>query len=401
MENTLYALPAPIPDATAENTAFADAMNQIIHKDVDDGLAACAAVRVICRDKLIYKTDYGMADVENKIPLNDRHLFRLASMTKPITGVCIMQLVEQGKLSLDDPAEKYIPAFKDMVVAEYDSEEHLTGMHPSSRPFTIRDLLSHSSGVGSGPGFRRPDRPQKPLPPNYTLADVMDNWADECMAFDPGTNTTYSWLMGFDILARIVEIISGMTFEEYTREKLFLPLNMKDACFRPTEEQWGRMTELYRRNKDTVFEHVEMGRHFFYGTPLSYFSGSGTVGCTADDYARFAHMLGSDGISGGVRILSEDSVRQMRTPQILCADSGNTLSWGLSMRVIVMDNSALAPRKARSFGWSGAYGTHFFCDPDRQISAVYCTGMLDCGGSWSLTSRHFENAIMDHFDKIV
>ena len=131
-------------------TAAIDRMTQ---EDITDGLITCAAIQVVCKNKTVYKRNHGFADADKNIPLSDHHLFRMASMTKPVTAVCIMIQIERGKLSLDDPASKYLPQLSEMQVAEVDREGNLIGTHPAPYDFTVRDLLTHSSGRGSGAWF--------------------------------------------------------------------------------------------------------------------------------------------------------------------------------------------------------------------------------------------------------
>lgn len=395
MPDTAY--PYVSPESVGLNAGLADAIDRMTEQDIADGLVSCAAIQVVCKNKTVYKHNHGYADVENAVPLDDCHLFRMASMTKPVTAVCTMIQIERGKLSLDDPVSRYLPAFREMKVAEVDREGSLTGTHPAPMEFTVRDLLTHSSGLGSGPWFGKFCR-EAGIADGQTLGGKIDDWAHSLLEFDPSTAFSYSGLVGFDVLAHLVEVTSGSTYAEFARENLFEPLGMTDTCFRPTDEQWGRMVRIYETTADKKIAPVDMKGHIFGACPVTYHSGGAGLVSSLADYIRFAHMLVADGESGGVRILSEDTVRQMRTRQLrpMIPGTDATYSWGLSMRVILADNGSQKPLKTGSYGWSGAYGTHFWCDPVRQLCAVYLSNMTTAGGSGALTARHIEKAVMEN-----
>lgn len=394
--------PACSPAETGLSAGLTEAIDQMTKTDLEDGLVSCAAIQVLCKDKNVYKAYHGYADAEKTVPLNDRHLFRMASMTKPVTAVCVMKQIEAGKLALEDTVETYLPAFANMEVAEVDAEGNLTGTHPAPTAFTVKDLLTHSSGLGSGvhfakfcrnPGFAAGD----------TLGSKIDDWAHSYLEFDPSTRFSYSGLVGFDVLAHLVELTSGMSYAEYARENLFAPLGMDDTFFLPTEEQWERFVRMHETVEKGVTRPVDMQGKVFGNCPVTYHSGgAGLVSCL-DDYTRFSHMLLCDGISGGVRILQEETVKQMRQRQLrpLVPGTDATYSWGLSMRVILEDNGSQRPLRTGAYGWSGAYGTHFWCDPVRQLCAVYCSNMTTAGGSGALTARHLEKAVMENLGDLV
>ncbi len=371
------------------NGSLTSAIDTMIREDLASGLISCAAATVVCRNETVYRGFFGHADAG--VPLNDSHLFRMASMTKPVTAVCVLRQIENGRLSLNDPVEAYIPALSSMSVAETDGRGNLTGSHPALRPITVGDLLTHSSGLGSGALFG-----QTGYEIAGTIGSMMDVWGTSLLEFDPGAAFSYSGLVGFDVLAHLVELTSGLPYEDYAKTYLFDPLGMKDTCFSPTDEQWGRIVRMHC-TEDGQAKPVDMGSHVFGDLPLTYHSGGAGLVSSADDYTRFARMLLGDGICDGVRILREETVRSMRTPHLppMLPGTDATHSWGLSVRVITADNGSQAPLTAGCFGWSGAYGTHFWCDPARELCAVYCSNMTTAGGSGALTARHMEKAVMD------
>ena len=379
-------------------TAAIDRMTQ---EDITDGLITCAAIQVVCKNKTVYKRNHGFADADKNIPLSDHHLFRMASMTKPVTAVCIMIQIERGKLSLDDPASKYLPQLSEMQVAEVDREGNLIGTHPAPYDFTVRDLLTHSSGLGSGAWFGKFCR-NTGFAAGDTLASKIDDWAHSYLEFDPSTAFSDSGVVGFDVLAHLVEITSGMTYAEFAKKNLFDPLGMTDTCFVPTEEQWSRMVQMHETVEKGKTAPVDMGRFLYRTCPLTYNSGAaGMVSCLSD-YSRFAEMLLGDGEVGGVRILSSETVQQMRSRQLrpMIPGTDATYSWGLSMRVVLADNGSQRPLGADSYGWSGSYGTHFWCDPVRNLCAVYLSNMTTAGGAGALTARHIEKVVMDNLHEL-
>jgi len=393
--------PCASPADVGLSAGLTEAIDQMAEKDLKDGLVSCAAIQVLCKDKTVYKNNFGYADTEKTLPLDDKHLFRMASMTKPVTAVCVMKQIEAGKLSLEDPVGKYIPALQNMDVAEVDAQGNLTGTHPSPAPITVKDLLTHSSGLGSGQWFGKFCR-NAGFPDGATLSSKIDDWAHSLLEFDPSTRFSYSGLVGFDVLAHLVELTSGMAYADFAHKNLFAPLGMTDTCFLPDHDQWSRIVQMHETVEKGVIRPVDMHGRVFGNCPVTYHSGgAGLVSCL-NDYTRFAHMLLCDGISGKVRILQDSTVKQMRTMQLrpLVPGTDATYSWGLSMRVILADNGSQHPLRTGAYGWSGAYGTHFWCDPVRQLCAVYCSNMTTAGGSGALTARHLEKAVMDNLGEL-
>lgn len=371
-------------------------LDAMAEKDLHEGLVTCAGMQVVLGGKTIYQANHGYADGGKTIPLNSAHLFRMASMTKPVTATCILQLVENGKLNLEDPVEQYLPSFRKMQVAEVSSDGTLTGTHPSPRPFTIHDLLTHSSGLGSGayfarfcknPGFATGD----------TLSSKIDDWADSLLEFDPGTRFSYSGLVGFDVLAHLVELCTDMPYEDYAKANLFAPLSMTDTCFTPTAEQWERLVQMHETIEGGKTRPVNMEGRVFGSCPTTYHSGGAGLVSSLTDYTRFARMLLKEGTLDGVQILHSETVKEMHSRQLppLVPGTDATYSWGLSMRVALADHGSQAPLPKGAYGWSGAYGTHFWCDPAADLCAVYVSNMTTAGGSGALTARHFENVVYE------
>ena len=322
----------------------------------------------------------GVTDIDTKKPMTKDAVFRIASMTKPVTGVAIMMMMEEGKLKITDPVSKYIPSFKDLKVAVAEPKRAAAATDeptplkyyavPAEREITIRDLLTHVSGLASGAmsndSIRRPEIARKPTD---TLADYIPRLGRSVLEFQPGSRWSYSPQAGFDTLGRIVEITSGMPFDQFLRQRVFDPLGMRDVSFYPTDALEPRLVTPYQ-----IDPKGKMSKNANPGSMQSkvYFMGSGGLITTAEDYARFAQMLVNGGELNGKRLLSPKTVGYMASVHASDKLEGRTPGegFGLSVRV-VRDAVASGSRVSDgSFGWSGAYGTHFWVDQKEDLIAV-------------------------------
>ena len=326
----------------------------------------------------------GVTDIDSKKPMTKDAVFRIASMTKPVTGVAIMMMMEEGKLRITDPVSKYIPSFKDLKVAV--SEPKRAGAAnaaaadepapekyyrvPAEREITIRDLLTHVSGLASGTMSNDSARAQEiRRKPTDTLADYIPRLGKSALEFQPGSRWSYSAQAGFDTLGRIVEITSGLPFDQFLRQRLFDPLGMKEVSFYPTETLEPRLVTAYQLDPKG-----KMSKNTNPGTMQSkvYFMGSGGLITTAEEYAKFAQMLVNGGELNGKRLLSPRTVAYMASVHASDKLEGRVPGegFGLSVRV-VRDAVASGSRVSDgSFGWSGAYGTHFWVDQKEDLIAV-------------------------------
>lgn len=364
--------------------------------------------------EILLKNCWGSLDAEGKQPVRYDTLFRMASMTKPVTAVAVMQLVEQGRLGLDDELAKYIPAFQDMrVVADrrYAYSEKIKWKIPwlfltfnqkkvvtvpAARMVTVRDLLSHSSGLEQGiVGLIL-------LMKMKTLDDTLETRALRYSAypldFQPGTAASYSPLAGFDLLARIVEVVSGKPFAEYVHENIFIPLAMQDATFHPTEAQRARIPKVYQYSKgklkDVTGSKSDINAIGHIGP--NYTSGSAGLYATIQDYDRFVQMLANEGELDGVRILKPQTVHSMRG-EGACEhlEFHPGLTWGLGMVIRQEPEKAHSPARKGTFGWSGHFGTHFFISPADQLSVVFAMNRADAGGADSYISKKLEELVFE------
>jgi CubicO group peptidase (beta-lactamase class C family) len=335
-------------------------------------------------------------DVESKKPMQKDAMFRIMSMTKPVVGASILMMMEEGKVRLTDPLSKFIPELKGLKVAVAQPNQGpppAAGAQaapsyytvPAEREITIRDLLTHTSGLVSGPMSNAGARPVA-LKGKETLADYLPRLAAAPLEFQPGTRWAYSAQAGFDALARVVEVVSGLPFDQFVRQRLFDPLGMKDTFFYPAEGN-ARMVTRYTRSPEGILVK-QTNPNFMNG---AYFSGGGGLFSTAEDYLQFGQMLLNGGQLNGKQLLSPRLVELMSSvvaPDTLPGRPKGE-SYGLSVRVVsdpVGRNTFLSKG---SFGWSGAYGTHFWVDPKEKV-----VGVLMSQTPNQEIRGDFENAVM-------
>jgi CubicO group peptidase (beta-lactamase class C family) len=328
--------PAPIPKVAA---AFQEA---IAKQEL-----AGAITLVADKDRILHHDVQGLTDIENKTPLRNDSLFWIASMSKPITGVAMMMMVEQGKVSLDDPVEKYLPEFKNLKNKEGD---HVA--------VTIKQLLTHTSGLAEINAEQAKGA--------KTLADVIPLYVSQPVKFAPGSQWVYCQ-SGINTAARIVEVVSGEKFPEFLEKNLFQPLGMKDTAFYLNEDQNKRLSKTYKRTPEGKLEvgenQILNGRS---PTDRERFpAANGGLFSTAGDYLKFCQMLLNNGEFNGKRLLKADTVRTFRTVHSGDLKTGFTPGngWGVGCCVVREPQGATAALSAGSFGHGGAHGTQAWIDP--------------------------------------
>jgi CubicO group peptidase (beta-lactamase class C family) len=355
------------------------------------------AVTLVARKgKVAHFEAQGLMDIETNKPMTKDAIFRIASMTKPVVGVAILMMIEEGKVRLSDPVSRFIPEFKELKVAVAQPGQGQAGARgaapeprfytvPAEREITIRDLLTHTSGLVSG-GISASEAAKIQRKPGDTLADYLPRLGQVPLAFQPGSRWTYSPGAGFDTLGRVVEIVSGQSLDQFLRQRIFEPLGMKDTFFNSSDAQRPRSVTMYQRTTNGLQKSPNQP-----GASTAYFSGGGGLSSTADDYARFAQMLVNGGQLNGKRLLSPRTVELMGSPYAPDTLPGRARgeAWGLSVRVItdaVARNTSLSNG---SFGWQGAFGTHFWVDPKEKL-----VGLLMVQTSNQEMIRDFENAVL-------
>lgn len=326
----------------------------------------------------------GQADIEKNVPMKTDAIFRIASMSKPITSVAIMMLYEENKLFLSDPVSKFIPAFKGSTVMEDGKAV------PARRAITIRDLLTHRSGItygflngaAVGNGYRKNGVTDGLTSTTMTLEEGINKLAAEPLVTQPGAAFNYS--LSTDVLGRVVEVASGQPFNVFLRERIFKPLKMIDTDFVVPESKWSRFVTVYSpdgkggirpMNDPETFGNTNMSPWAYYKEGKTYFSGGAGLTSTASDYARFANMLLNGGVLDGVRLLSPKTIELMtinhtaEVPHPLPV-VGAGKDFGLGFSVVTDLASTQTLGSEGMFGWSGIYGTNFWVDPKEKLIAI-------------------------------
>ena len=354
-------------------------VTQMLQRRIAAGDLAGAVVAVARKGRLAYLNAQGVMDLETKQPMTPAAMFRIASMTKPVVGVGIMMMVEEGKLRLNDPVSRYIPEFRGMKVAVAQPAGGGRGAAaappppqfytvPAQREITIKDLLTHVSGLGSGP-MSNSEIEKVARKDGETLAQYIPRLGGTALEFQPGSRWTYSPGAGFETLGRVIEIVSGMPLDRYFRTRIFDPLGMKDITFWPTDAQMPRVATVYGRGANgltrTPTPNDTISRNI-------YFRGSGGLYSTAEDYIPLGIMLAGGGEMNGKRLLSRKTVEMMRAAHVLDTLPGRPAGegYGLSVRVVTNHAARGTMLSDGTFGWTGAQGTHFFVDPKEELVGV-------------------------------
>jgi CubicO group peptidase (beta-lactamase class C family) len=338
------------------------------------------AITAVARHgETVHFSAQGFMDRENAIDMRDDAIFRMASMSKPITGVAILMMLEEGKLRLEDPVSKFIPEFTNTTVAmltdpnaepSRDPDIYKT---PASREITVRDLLTHTSGLASSGIASRTTARMAPRDTSSDLATYIPTLGAVPLDFQPGSRWQYSLLAGIETLGRIVEITSGMTFDQFLQERLFAPLQMSDTSFVVPNDKLPRLVTLYERTDEGQLERQDETPAWLDSETL--FSGGGGLYSTTHDYMRFAQMLLNRGELDGQRVLGTRTVELMASNHIgdLYGPASNRaegLGFGLTVEVVLDPVLANTRRGKGSFSWGGAFGTYFWVDPYNDLVAV-------------------------------
>jgi CubicO group peptidase (beta-lactamase class C family) len=333
--------------------------------------------------KLAYLQPTGFEDHDKKIPMRPDSIFRIGSMSKQITSVATMMLVDEGKLELDAPVAQYLPELKDMQVVKTDpatGDAILLELEPAKRAMTIRDLLRNTSGLVyampdfADPGFgntaihvlygaRAPFRRDKPI------ASFVANLGTLPLLHQPGEVWEYS--IGYDVLGRVIEVVSGQTFDQFLQSRLFAPLHMVDSGFSVPEDKLARLVAVPGAQPKPLSDGD-------VGKPQTFFSGGGGIVSTVPDFLRFCQMLLNGGELDGVRILKPETVRLMMTnslpPDIHLAghEAGPAYGtgWGLGFAIRTNPDFSWIPGAVGSFNWQGSWGTFFSVDPVQKLILV-------------------------------
>ena len=371
--------------------------------DMANGRVGGAGLCVMQDGQVIYKGYFGKKNQTQQIPFaneadGDATLFRLASMTKPITAVATLIQVSRGLIGLDDPITKWLPEFADMDIGVVDENRQLIRTGKAQTVLTPRILLNHTSGLGSmevgDVQFSALSATDK-----QDISHIVDCYKNFALAFEPTTGQFYSPVAAFDVLAKIIEMTSGMTYDQFLKVNIFDPCGMTNTTFAPTPDQWAHMIAMHGRQEvDGVGVSIDVAKTpncVFEDFPTTWFSGGAGLASTLPDYVKFAEMLVRGGVTAdGTRILPEELVREMGTVQVPDHVMAPPQQWGLAVRII----TGAYHMPVGCYGWSGAYGSHFWVDPANKITAVYMKNSAYDGGAGSVTSVHFEQDLYASFE---
>jgi CubicO group peptidase (beta-lactamase class C family) len=366
--------PVTKPEDVGLSSERLQRLSQMIQRHIAAGDLAGAVTVVGRKGRVVHLSAQGVMDLASKQPMTPATMFRIASMTKPVVGVAIMMMVEEGKLRLNDPISRYIPEFHAMKVGVSQpapggsAAEPRFYTVPAQREITVKDLLTHVSGLGSGP-MGNSDIAKVARKDGEKLADYIPRLGGTTLEFQPGSRWTYSPGAGFETLGRIIEIVSGLPLDQFFRTRIFDPLGMKDITFWPSDAQWPRLATVYARTPDgltkTEMPNDTMSRNV-------YFRGSGGLYSTAADYIPLGLMLSNGGEWNGKRLLGRKSVEMMSAVHVPDTLPGRPAGEGYGLSVRVVSNHAARGTMLSdgTYGWSGAQGTHFFVDPKEQLVGV-------------------------------
>lgn len=395
----------PVRQVSPQQAGFSSERLQRVDAAMEKWIAAGdipGGVVLIAREgRIVHLKAYGHADIASNRPARTDSIYRIASMTKPVAALAILMLVEEGKVRLADPVSTYLPSYKGMKVAmpvpgaapPAPGQPPQVFTVPAARDITVLDVLTHSSGLMSGAASNAGGQAAFARRHEIGLAWVDNLGADTALEFQPGTRWAYSAVAGLDVAARIVEKVTGKSFDAFLRARLFGPLGMDDTVFWPSAAQRERLVTNYQRVDGQL---RPMANPDSMSSPV-YFSGGGGLMSSAESYARMAMMLANGGEWNGVRILSPATVQLMGSvilPDTLPGRQPGE-AYGLGVRTI-SDRAARRTLIADgSFGWSGAYGTHFWVDPSNKLVAMLLSQVSGWGApSPTSPTNDFETAVM-------
>jgi CubicO group peptidase (beta-lactamase class C family) len=352
-------------------------LDSAFQKLVDKGIIPHAVTFVAHHGKVIHNKAFGWRNVENKIPCQKDDYFRMASQTKAITAVALMTLFEEGKILLDDPIKKYIPEFAhpQVLVSFNDADSSFT-TRPAKSDITIRQLLTHTSGIsyGSGPTRKIYDKAGIPEMPLYTLenkklGDVIKILAKCPLEHDPGAKFTYG--MSLDVLGYLIEVVSGKSVDQYIKERILEPLGMKNTFFTLPKGAENRLVTLYQKDKNAPLEPNPSQLYQTYpyaGAQTLFSTGAGLTG-TIEDYAKFCQMILNGGEFNGHRILGRKTVELMCRNQV--KDMRGEIGFGLAFDDFRTEYAHESIVSEGSLRWGGMFGTDFVIDPKEDLILLF------------------------------
>lgn len=360
---THAAITLAAPESVGFSTQGLKAYAQTMHALVDEGRLAGVTTLVARHGKVVMFDAYGYQDLEAKKPIAKNTIFRIASMTKPIAGVAMMKLHEEGKWRLDDPVAQHIPEFKNLKVKTPDGEV------PQAHPMTMRELMSYTAGFDVSAAYDKVGIPARDKP----LQAMIDALAALPLAVQPGSDWRYG--PAVNIQGYIIEKLSGQPLDKFLQTRIFDPLKMKDTGFWVEQSKVDRVSRVYSYGADKKL--ITMPRATDLSTKPIFLSASGGLFSTTEDYFRFAQMLLNGGELEGARLLKPATVELMRTNVLaenvkvdLYGPAEEGIGFGINHAIVMDPAKAATPTGKNTFYWGGAFGTWFWIDPTHDIVAV-------------------------------
>jgi CubicO group peptidase (beta-lactamase class C family) len=406
-------------EAKPENAGMSaqklELLDDFIQKYVDDNKVPGGVFLVARKGNIVYNKSFGSRNDKNET-YKQNDIFRIASMTKAVTTVAIMQLYEQGKLGLNEAVQKYIPAFKDQqVIDSFDKTDSSYTTVPVKRPVTIRNLLTHTSGISYGgfnPGkiqiiYNKFNLNEFGLShPTLSTEEMANKIAKAPLVFQPGEKFMYG--LNMDVLGRVIEVVSGIGLDEYFRLNIFEPLGMEDTYFYLPEGKHARLVPVYNQTKEgfkLAEEKSEFGGlNYPKAQELINFAGGGGLSSTALDYARFIQALVNNGNYNGIRLLGRKTIEIMTSDQMIKLNSkgtgfsknpGETFCLGFSL--LTEDARGKNSKSVGTYEWGGYFNTKFFIDPREELIFVGMTQIVPFyhGDFWNKMYAIIYGAIND------
>jgi len=379
--------PPVLKDAKPETVGMSSdrlqRLDRVLQEYTSKNLVPGAIAYIVRDGKVVYNKAFGVDDVAAKTPLQRDAIMRIASQTKAITSVGVMMLYEEGRFLLDDPISKYIPAFANPnVLATFNEKDSSYTTVPAKREVTIRQLLTHTSGIGYAvigskeikAIYAKAHVPSGIGTPGGSLATAMQALGPLPLVHQPGERFTYG--LSVDVLGYLIEVLSGQSLDDYFRQRIFEPLGMKDTYFYLPAAKQARLATLY--SEDATRHTIKMGMResMMPDSPKAkgtYFSGGAGLSSTIQDYAIFLQMMLNGGEYNGRRLLGPATVRMMTINQIGEVEQGGGNKFGLGFSVITPKTTGKLGESEGSFEWGGIFGTTYWVDPKEGIVALLYT----------------------------
>jgi CubicO group peptidase (beta-lactamase class C family) len=389
----LSAAPTARPEDVGLSTERLKRIGDLMQRHIAAKTFGGAVSLVARHGRIAHFETHGLMDLETKKPMQKDAIFRIMSMTKPVVGVAVMMMVEEGKVRLTDPISKFIPDLQGLTAVVLNTDGRVapapsgsvvaampSRIAPADREVTVRLMSGGMSASSNGDVMPKAGE---------TVAQIMPRLKKVPLDFQPGTRWAYSGQFGFDVLLRVVEVASAMPFDQFARQRIFEPLGMKDTSFYPMADN-PRIATLYEQANGVL--RKASNPPFMNG---AYLSGGGGLYSTAEDYLQFALMLLNRGQLDGKRLLSTRSVDVMSSVFAPDALPGRLAGEGFGLSVRVVDNPAARNTylSKGSFGWSGAFNTHFFIDPTERIVGLFMTQIVGLATRGEIRDD-FETAVM-------